>query len=165
MKTISKNLFLVFIAVILTCCSYTMSLQYSEPTLSQNPVSHVIILPVTGVHDYGIVIETVVATLAESDIPVSIEQSRLTLVDLEAASAFLEVSLTKLEQGVPSFFLGTPTKISAKWSLVLAETGETVWSTNYSKSSRGRGDRAPEVEEIIRIMAQDMAFQLSDSLI
>ena len=165
MKTIRNCLFFVLTAAIFTSCSYTMSLQFSEPKLSQNPVSHVVILPVTGVHDYGVVIDTIVQTLAANQIAISIEQSRLTLAELDEESAFLQVTLTKLEQGVPSRIFGTPTQISAKWELVSAKNGDTVWSTNYSKSSRERGANAPAVEQYVRIMARDVASKLSDSLI
>lgn len=78
------------------------------------------------------------------------------------ADALLTGRVTQFQQGEPSIPVATPTRVSLSLKLVSAETGKTIWTQIYARSSAGRGLFAPNVDKLLMEMAEEVANDLSD---
>jgi hypothetical protein len=78
------------------------------------------------------------------------------------ADAILKGRVTRFEQGAPDYPVATATRISMSLKLVSTETGQIIWTRLYSKKSTGRGLFAPDVDEMMIDMAEEIADDLVD---
>jgi|APSaa5957512535_1039671.scaffolds.fasta_scaffold54302_3 hypothetical protein len=160
----SFGLFVVLL--VLTACQYSMTTQFTTPSFDNYSISNVVVMPIYGLDDNGVIAESIISELDDGPISLSFSNSEELNFQADAAEiAYLQISLNQLEKGMPRYLLDSSTKVSAKWQLISAATGKTIWSANFSKSSEQRGFASPEAEELIRIMADALSVELASRLI
>lgn len=181
---VARILFAIVIAIaILTGCGTTVKKGFTNPNYPISSVNRVAILPFDGVPDANTaadmismvlanrsVFEVIVdraqieAIITEHHLPEDLlnDETAIAKKQLINADALLKGRVTRFEQGQPSIPLASPTKISMSLKLVSAETGQTIWTQLYSKSSAGRGLLAPNVDEMMIEMAEEIANDLAN---
>ncbi|EPP5373341.1 CsgG/HfaB family protein, partial [Vibrio cholerae] len=175
---------IIILAILLVAgCGSVAKKGYTNPNYSISSVKRIAILPFDGVTDANTaadmismvlsnrnVFDAVVDRAQISDLIAEHQLPRDLLNDetviakkrLINADALLKGRVTRFEQGEPSFPLATPTKISMSLKLISSETGQTIWTQLYSKSSAGRGLLAPSVDEMMIDMAEEIANDLAN---
>lgn len=169
--------------IFLTACGSTSKKGFTNPNYSVSSVKRVAILPFDGVPDADTAADMISMVLANRDVfdaivdrsqinsviaehrlPVDLlnDKTAIEKKQLINADALLKGRVTRFSQGVPSVPLATPTKISMSLKLLSAETGQTIWTQLYSKSSAGRGLLAPSVDEMMIEMAEEIANDLAN---
>jgi len=183
--TLSRRLRLVLagaVVVALAACGSTTKRSFSNPSYPMAKVQRVAVLGFDGVPDadtagdvlammlaqrqvFAAVLDRaqIQAVVAEHRLPADLvaNESALAGRGLVQADALLKGRVTRFEQGVPAYPMATPTVIAMSLKLVSSETGQTIWTHLYSKSSVGRGLLAPEVDEMMLEMAEEVADDLA----
>lgn len=183
MKKIFALLSVIFFAISLSGCGSTAKKGFTNPNYPVSSVKRVAILPFDGVPDANTAADMISMVLANRDVFESVvdraqinsviaehrlpndllnDDTAIAKKQLINADALLKGRVTRFEQGEPSVPLATPTKISMSLKLVSAETGQTIWTQLYSKSSGGRGLLAPSVDEMMIEMAEEIANDLAN---
>ncbi len=165
------------------CQTTTTKKGYTNPNYPISSVSRVAILSFDGVTDANVaadmismvlanreVFEAIVdraeinSVIAEHQLPDKLinDDTVIAKKELINADALLKGRVTRFSQGVPSVPMATPTIISMSLKLISAETGQTIWTQFYSKSSGGRGLAAPSVDEMMIEMAEEIANDLAN---
>tara|TARA_B110000208_G_scaffold183134_1_gene235532 strand:- start:337 stop:903 length:567 start_codon:yes stop_codon:yes gene_type:complete len=171
------------LGLFLTSCGSTAKKGYTNPNYLVSSVKRVAILPFDGVPAADTAADMILMVLANRDVFEAIldrsqihsliaehslpsdllnEGTAIQKKKLINADALLKGRVTRFSQGEPSVPLATPTKISMSLKLVSAETGQTIWTQLYSRSSAGRGVFAPNVDEMMIEMAEEIANDLAD---
>jgi hypothetical protein len=166
----------------LAACGSTTRRSFSNPAYPIAKVQRVAVLGFDGVPDanaagdvlammlaqrqvFAAVLDRaqIQAVVAEHRLPADLlaDESALARRGLLQADALLKGRVTRFDQGVPAYPLATPTVIAMSLKLVSSETGQTIWTHLYSKSSVGRGLLAPEVDEMMLEMAEEVADDLA----
>ena len=183
MKLSRSILLCAVVAMLLSACGSTVKKGYTNPGYSVASVKRIAILPFDGVPDANTtadmismvltnrgVFQSVVdraqigAVIAEHRLPSDLinDETEIAKKKLINADTLLKGRVTRFEEGRPSVPIATPTKISMSLKLVSAETGQTIWTQLYSKSSAGRGLLAPSVDEMMIEMAEEIANDLAN---
>ena len=178
-----KLIGILFLGIFLTACGSTAKKGFTNPNYLVSSVNRVAILPFDGVPDADTaadmismvlanreVFEAIVdrsqinSIIAEHRLPSDLlnEETAIQKKQLINADALLKGRVTRFSQGEPSVPIATPTKIAMSLKLVSAETGQTIWTQLYSKSSAGRGLLAPSVDEMMIEMAEEIANDLAN---
>ena len=179
-----KILIITLLSVpLLAGCGSNVKKGFTNPNYPVATVKRIAILPFDGVADANTaadmismvlsnrdVFEAVVdrtqigAVISEHRLPTDLlnDETIIAKKKLINADALLKGRVTRFEQGRPSAPLATPTKISMSLKLVSTETGQTIWTQLYSKSSGGRGLLAPSVDEMMIEMAEEIANDLAN---
>lgn len=183
MKKLSVLLVVVIVLASISGCGSTVKKGFTNPNFAVSSVKRVAILPFDGVPDANTaadmismvllnrgIFEAVVdraqinAIVAEHRLPEDLinDDTAIAKKKLINADALLKGRVTRFEQGEPSVPIATPTKISMSLKLISAETGQTIWTQLYSKSSAGRGVLSPSVDEMMTEMAEEIANDLAN---
>ena len=106
----------------------------------------------------------ITAVISEHRLPKDLlnDETAIAKKKLINADALLKGRVTRFLQGQPAVPIATQTKISMSLKLVSAETGQTIWTQLYSKSSGARGVFAPSVDEMMVEMAEEIANDLAN---
>lgn len=179
------KLFLVgsMVAMALSGCGSTTKKGYTNPSYPVASVKRVAVLTFDGLPEANTaadmitmvltnrrVFEAVVdraqiqAVVAEHRLPGELmnDATQIAKKRLINADALLTGRVTTFEEGRPSVPLATPTRIAMSLKLVSAETGQTIWTQLYAKSSAGRGLMAPNVDAMMIEMAEEIANDLAN---
>lgn len=183
MKKLLVLIVMVIVSAGLSGCGSTTKKGFTNPSYPVSSVNRVAILPFDGVPDANTAADMISMVLANRNVFQAIvdrtqidsviaehrlpedllnDETVIAKKQLINADALLQGRVTRFEQGRPSAPLATPTKISMSLKLVSAETGQTIWTQLYSKSSAGRGLLAPSVDEMMIDMAEEIANDLAN---
>ena len=182
-STSLKLVGVLLLGIVLTGCGSTSKKGFTNPNYLVSSVKRVAILPFDGVPDADTAADMISMVLANRDVFEAIvdrsqinsviaehrlpsdllnEETTIEKQQLINADALLKGRVTRFSQGVAAVPLATPTKISMSLKLVSAETGQTIWTQLYSKSSAGRGLLSPSVDEMMIEMAEEIANDLAN---
>lgn len=161
-------------------CGNTVKKGYTNPSYSISAVRTIAILPFDGVADADVAADMIAMVLANQGTYKVVDRAQIasTLIEhnlprdllstdtiiekgkLINADAFLKGRVTRFQQGKAAYPIATQTIISMSLKLVSAETGQIIWTQLYSKKSGGRGLLAPDVDEMMIEMAEEITSEL-----
>lgn len=183
MKKIQAIILITITTFVLSGCGSNIKKGYTNPTYAVGSVKRIAILPFDGVPDADVAADMISMVLSNREVfeaivdraqlgeiidehrmPLDLldEKTIIAKKQLINADALLKGRVTRFSQGVAAFPIATPTKISMSLKLISTETGKTVWTQLYSRSSATRGLLAPSVDEVMIEMAEEIANDLAD---
>lgn len=156
-----KVLLSALLLIIIGCAPKIYRSSYSDPEFDFDKIETVIIVLENNERINN-------PLFAEIFIQTALEKQRFTLIreeyitekemskpDLRSeADAFLKISLTHCYSGFRTRFSSTSVGACAK--LIETETNKTVWNTSYAYSSATGGSSAPIVEEVMKIVSNNL---------
>lgn len=177
-----KSIILFILALITAGCGSSVKQGYTNPAAPIAGVRRIAILPFEGVSEADTVGDIVGMVLANRGAYTIVDRTQiLSLINehrlpaelldettviqkrkLINADALLSGRVTQFQQGVPAVPIATPTRITMSLKLVSAETGNTIWTQVYARSSAGRGLLAPNVDKLMMEMAEEIARDLAN---
>lgn len=165
----------------LSGCGKVVKRGYTNPSASVTQVRTIAILPFDGVSEADVaadmismvlakdnVFENIVdraqitSTLNEHNLPAELLDANTTIGKgrFVNADAMLKGRVTRFDQGRPAYPVATATFIAMSLKLVSSETGKIIWTQLYTRKSAGRGVFAPNVDEMMIDMAEEIAGDL-----
>lgn len=182
MKGLSVTVVTLLVATNLSGCGSTTKKGFTHPSYPVSSVKRIAILPFDGVAEAntaGDMISMVLANrgvfdaivdrtqlnalITEHRLPEDLlnDETAIAKKQLINADALLKGRVTQFQQGRPAVPVATATKISMSLKLVSSETGQTIWTQLYAKSSAGYGVFAPNVDKMMIDMAEEVANDLA----
>lgn len=165
----------------LSGCGKVVKRGYTHPSSSVDQVRTIAILSFDGVSEANVAADMISMVLANenafenivdrSQLQSSISEHKLPaeMLDRETliskgrfvnADAILKGRVTRFQQGRANYPVATPTSISMSLKLISTETGKIIWTQLYSRKSGLRGILAPDVDEMMIDMAEEIAADL-----
>ena len=153
-------LFALFLIIIHGCAPKIYRSFYSDPEFDFDKIETVVIVLEDAKLNNPLFAEIFTQT--------ALEKQRFTLIrenyileeeiskqDLRPGTdAFLKISLTHCYTRFRTRF--SPTSIGARAKLIEAKSGKMIWNMNYAYSSATGGSSAPMIEEVMKIVAENL---------
>lgn len=182
MKIKLGPLLIAGILLLQTSCGSNVKSGYTNPNAPVGSVKRIAVLPFSGVPEANTIGDIISMVLANSgsfqevvdrtELAAIVREHNLppdlldetTIIQrgrLINADALLSGRVTLFEQGQASYPLATATRITISLRLINAETGQLIWTQVYNKTSATRGILAPNVEQMMIKMAEEIANDLA----